>query len=556
MTEISQEGASSEPARRTRSPLAVARNWWSWLRSYVDGLDGNELLGVSALLALCVFVRLLRLQPIEYYDDEVSRWHFVRQWFHANQFGHAHWTHHMARFGVNVPLFFFFALLGRRAPVYYVWPVVAFTLQVLFVYLTTKRLGGRAAGVLAAILLSLFSGMDRGACQLLPDGIGGTAMILVCYLLIRYQEATFEKRLRWLVGGALAFVWAYEIKESNLLFLPGTALGVWLCRGRFRDGVLFSAVLFAAIALETAGFRIFTDYSSRFAIVEESHGIATVKSFWDLFERFTRLEQPWQILIYTWVLSALWLLGKRDRRAILLVVMPATFVLLLTFMVRSTDPIVLWTRFFSRYFEPTAALLVAAVALFLVEAGRRIWSTHAPIKVSEWLAPKLSAHPSLVTVLVCLLVGLAEYGASGSSLPNPALVDAHRIWSVTNDAYRRNLPIVQTHAPRGEIEERRVRSLKAVFSLYLDDQLVATSDGSKRDVLPEVLDAVRNTRRYSYLVHDSRAYRPEQVESMIEDGCAVVVTEEKNYLNAAPKVPSLVLQTREKLPARCQPPRS
>jgi Dolichyl-phosphate-mannose-protein mannosyltransferase len=555
MTEISGEKARPEAPRRSGSPLAVALDSWTRLRNYVGGIDTGELFGVASLLALCVVVRLLRLQPIEYYDDEVSRWHFVRQWFHANDFHHAHWTHHMARFGVNVPLFFFLALLGRKAPVYYVWPVVAFTLQVLFVYLTTKRLGGRAAGVIAAILLSLFSGMDRGASQLLPDGMGGTGMILVCYLLVRYQEATFEQRLRWLVGGALAFVWAYEIKESNLLFLPGTALGVWLCRGRFRDGVLFSAVLFAAIALETAGFRIFTDYSSRFAIVEESHGIATVKSFWNLFERFTRLEQAWQVLLYTWGLSALWLLGTRDRRSMLLIVMPATFVLLLTFMVRSTHPIVLWTRFFSRYFEPTAPLLVAAVALFLTEVGRRIWSTHAPPKFSDWLA-KLSSQPAWLTAFVCLLVGLAEYGTGDSVLPNPSLVDARRISSITNDAYRRNLPIVQSHAARNEPEERRVRSLKAVFGIYLDDRQVATSEGSKQDVLPEVLDAVRNTKRYAYVVHDSRAYQPGQIESLIEEGCAVVVTEEQNYLNAAAKVPSLVLQTAQKLPARCKAPES
>jgi Dolichyl-phosphate-mannose-protein mannosyltransferase len=555
MTQISGDEAQPEAARRLGSPLAFARDLSARVRNFVGGLDADELFSIVALLALCVLVRLLRLQPIEYYDDEVSRWHFVRQWFHANDFHHAHWTHHMARFGVNVPLFFFLALLGRKASVYYVWPVVAFALQVLFVYLTTKRLGGRAAGVLAAILLSLFSGMDRGASQLLPDGMGGTGTILVCYLLVRYQEATFEQRLRWLVGAALAFFWAYEIKESNLLFLPGTALGVWLCRGRFRDGVLFGAVLFGAIALETAGFRIFTDYSSRFAIVEESHGIATVKSFWNLFDRFTKLEQAWQMLLCSWGLSALWLLGTRDRRSLLLVIMPAAFVLLLTFMVRSTNPIVLWTRFFSRYFEPTAPLLIVAVALFLAEVGRRIWSTHAPAKFSDRLA-QLPGQPALLTAFVCLLVGLAEYGTADSTLPNPSLIDARRISRITNDAYRRNLPIVQVHTPRSEPEERRVRSLKAVFGIYLDDRLIATSEGSKQDVLPEVLEAVRSTKRHAYLIHDSRPYQPGQVESLIEAGCAVVVTEEKDYLNAAPKVPSLVLQTPEKLPARCKAPES
>ena len=371
MPEISSEEAAPGPAASRETAAFTTR-----LLAALQRIDVSELLVVSSLLTLCVSVRLLRLQPIEYYDDEVTRWHFVRQWFHDNEFGHAVWTHHMARFGLNVPLFLVQALLGRHASIYYVWPIASFALQVLFTYCTAKRLGGRAAGMVAGLLLSVFAGMDRGACQLLPDAFGATAMILVVYLMTYYHDVAFERRMPSLIGAALAFVWAYEIKESNLLLLPGTALAVWLLRGRFRDGFLFGAIIVAAIAIETLGFRIFTDYSSRFSIVGEAHGIAYT-NFWGLFNRFRRLEFPWQILMWSWVPSALWLAGNGDKRARALVLVPTMFLLLLTFVVRGVNPIVLWTRFFSRYFEPAAPLMVTAVGLFITQATTRAWSTNS-----------------------------------------------------------------------------------------------------------------------------------------------------------------------------------
>jgi hypothetical protein len=528
------------------------KNLIARLREAWASVDDSELTIVLALLALSVAIRLLRLQPIEYYDDEVTRWHFVRQLFYDNDFHHARWTHHMARFGVNFPLFLVQAVFGRHARVYYIWPLASFTLQVLFLYLTAKRLGGRAAGVLAASFLCVFTGLDRGACQLLPDTFGGTAMILVVYLLVRYQEAELERRMGWLIGAGLAFVWAYEIKESNLLFLPGAAACVWLCKGRFRDGIWFCAILLLAIVIETAGFRIFTDYKSRFAIVEEAHGEIT-STFVQLFDRFTRLEPPWQMLFWMWVPSAFWLGAGPDRRKQALVLMPATFLLLITFLVRSINPIVIWTRFYSRYFEPAAPLFVAAVALFAVEALRRAWPIYAPLRFGE-LPARLTRHAAVLTVAACCLVGGTEYALARENLANHPLTETRRFSSITNDAYRRNLPIVQLRARRGEIEDRRVRPLKAVFGIYLSDAKIVTSNGAKNNRLPDILDSVHDGKRYSFVLHDPSAYREDEIDEWVERGCAVILTEAKNHLTAATGVPSLIIKQSTKLSDSCHPP--
>ena len=130
-------GAPTSASLASRARLALGK------------LDFGDVSVVLAVLALCVLIRWLRLQPIEYYEDEVSRWNFVRQWFYPNDFEHARWTHHMARFGVNGLVFLAQLLCGRGAAVYYVAPIASFALQVLFVYLSAKRLGGRGAALLA-----------------------------------------------------------------------------------------------------------------------------------------------------------------------------------------------------------------------------------------------------------------------------------------------------------------------------------------------------------------------------------------------------------------------
>jgi hypothetical protein len=505
-------------------------------------LDGTLVL--LAVLALCVFVRLLRLQPIELYDDEVQRWHFVRQWFYDNDLRQVTWSHHMARLGVNVPLFLVQAVFGRDARVYYVWPVASFTLQVLFTYLTAERMAGRGAAVVAALLLSVFAGMDRGASQILPDAFAGTALILVCYSLVRYHDAAPNRRLPWLLAGAAALVWAYTIKESNLLFVPGTLLGVWLCGGKRRDLAAVAGVLAIAIGIETLAFRLLTRHPSRFAIVGEHHGDIPT-SFWRLFDRFSQLEPAWQMLFWLWVPAALWLWGSADRRARMVVALPASFVLLLTFLVRSVDPLIIWTRFYSRYFEPVAALFALAVALFSVELSRRL--------AASWRSPRWQGRGGAIAIGACLLVGLLEWAAV-DTFYEPALRQVERIATVTNDAYRRNLPIVQSLAAPSEPEERRARPLKLIYGVYLSDVAIARAV-NRRERLPEVLEAVHDGKRYSYLLREPTAYRAGEVEAWVERGCAVVVSEEPRYGLAAAGVRSLVLRQR-RLSSACQAPTS
>src|SRR5690349_15385082 len=89
----------------------------------LDGSGAQEALTIVSLLALCVLIKVLWLTDVDIYWDAGTKWHFARQWAYANDFSHATWSHHMARFGVNIPAFLVQKLLGTGARVYYVWPV-------------------------------------------------------------------------------------------------------------------------------------------------------------------------------------------------------------------------------------------------------------------------------------------------------------------------------------------------------------------------------------------------------------------------------------------------
>ncbi|HEX6278067.1 MAG TPA: glycosyltransferase family 39 protein [Polyangiaceae bacterium] len=523
-------------------PTIVGR-MFSGLRKRMTRTFWEEVVILLSLSALCLAVRWIRATQIEFYEDTITKWHFVRQWFYDNDFSHATWTHHMARYGINVPVYFSQLLFGRSPYVYYVAPAAAGLVQVLFVYLIGRRLAGRAAGVIGAILRVLFTGMDQGSCQLLPDGFGATAIIIVSYLLLRYHDADDRTRIRWLVGVGLALVWSYTIKESNLLFAPGILACVWLSRRRIRDGLLLTAIPIVAIGIETLVFALTTDYASRLAIVEEAHGRATA-TFIELFERYVQLTQPWQMLLWMWVPSALGLLVTPDRRRRIILIVPVAFLFFLTFLVRGINPIVLWTRFQPRYFDPVGPLFCAAVGLYFAETIAKLWRLYARDSWQRFF----DARPRWgvwAVPLACVLASVVPFARAYGTLSN-TFEKIRNVRNIVNDAYKRNLPIMEKLPPADTLEEIRVRSLKAVYGVYLKDELIATSPQAPSGTLPDILDAVQHGKRYAFVVRNAAVYDNKQLEKMLDDGCAVQLVEKNK---------KLTLERTTKLPARCRAPR-
>src|SRR5215207_5828077 len=143
--------AAASPSGAPPAPRPALLGW-------LERIDRTEVSIVAALAVLCVLVKLLWLTHLDIYWDAGAKWHFVRQWSYDNEFGgSAEWSHHMARFGVNVPTYFVQLLFGTDPGVYHVVPIGAFTLQVVFSYVLARHVAGRATGVLAALIMIFFS---------------------------------------------------------------------------------------------------------------------------------------------------------------------------------------------------------------------------------------------------------------------------------------------------------------------------------------------------------------------------------------------------------------
>jgi hypothetical protein len=147
------------------------------------------------------------------------------------------------------------ALLGQTAPALRVldFPVVLFS--GLALYGIGRRIGGRAAGLWAALLLAVFYFTETFWTLTQNDGVVLVPMTAAAYAVLRIDDATGVRRGLWaLAAGALCglSVW---FKYPFALFGAALAFG-WLLAARpvLRDGLrLGGAFIVGGAALLLAG---------------------------------------------------------------------------------------------------------------------------------------------------------------------------------------------------------------------------------------------------------------------------------------------------------------
>lgn len=535
--------------------------WRALKANALGGLKRHwqDLVIITCLMLVSVWVRRLTLAEIEGGGDAVRKWFFVKQWSHSTSMSEIAWNHHLARMGINLWAFVAQKLWGTGATVYYVAPVAISTLGVAFCYKLGQELGGRYAGLLAAIWFMTLEPMERLGSQLLPATfeatyIAGAAYFLLWY--IRYQGPELRRRVLLALVGVLLFL-AYLSKVSNLLFVPGFLLALWFWGGNRRDVLYLAAGLLGLFLLETAWYNLFTEHSSRWDIISETHRGGTVREvvrkvkvrsgggggprtekvlkvmalFWKFVERY---QIAWESVKFPlfWFLGssmALSVFAKhRAARAITLVVFTQLF--FTTFAVRSVNPIKLWMSNEPRYLIVLCPLLMSMNCALVVELVRRGKAT-LPRKVRKWLVfigPRVSPVWGLG---LCALVAWHYQVVLGRQLKrNDPIREVERLEAQFSDAYARGLPIVEKRS-------RWKKGLRLVWSMYLREELVV-----KNDALPEFEKAVRRLdARYDWLP-DGPAEAAQQIVSR-QRSCAYVLQMRGRYLRPSPK---------GSLPKRCR----
>jgi hypothetical protein len=500
--------ASPEPAAAP-APSRVRARALGFLRE-----SGADVLNLVSLGVLGTAVFLLKLEPISIGGDAIRKWFFVRQWFHANDFSSAKWDHHMARLGVNGIAYLVQLVFGHVGRAYYIAPVSAGVLQVLFVYACGKRLGSRLAGALGALLLIAFPPMHTAASQLLPEVFSGTYAIIAMYLFLRYLDAAAKARVRWLSVLGLALFAGYMAKEATVFFVPGFVVAIWLCRSerRFRDIAILLGILALGVACETAFYRIFTNYAHRFAVVTERHVISGTEpdtDFWGLFNRFDEAVPAWRFVFYTFCGTSLGVVAfARNVRATALVIVAASYLFFLTFLVHSVHPLLLWQAFRSRYLDPAAPFVLLVTGLFLSLCLRELWERHASARWARW-AKALPRYGSAILVGVCVLVGYGYHSAARDGFSENPLVTLPKMQAIVTDTYRRNLPVVGA---------RNIEGLHAAFAIMLSDRLLV-----KKGLLPEFQESKQNGGGKTYVVKYTSVYGGGVLSRILKKHCYVEV---------------------------------
>lgn len=479
---------------------------------------------VLALLGL-FWCRHRFLEEVEIGGDAVEKWNFVRQWHYANDFSHSPWTHHMTRMGVNVTTWFWQKLFGTGWRTYYVGPFVTAALQIPFIYLIAKRLGGRLGALLAVLLVLFLAMVHRSASQLLPDGYAGTWAIVACYLYVRFLETEARTQQRYLIALAVVSFIGYLAKETFVFFYPGLTLAVWLARRNWRDVAWFCGILLVGLVLETGAYAIFTDYHSRLAIVRSTHieaggvedeAAAVGMTFASLFERFDELHNATKYLLFFSLGGALWQAVLREEskplgRGVALVGISHVF--FLTFLVRSIHPLDVFQGFDPRYMEPATPFMGVWAGSFLAVVAGRLW--RAPSSKNSLLARfgpdgDAAAHVawSLLVIGLLIVVTLRE---QRKEPPVDAFARGRELSGLLNRTYQRNLPISERSAGRAKI-------LTAVYDVYMDDRTLA-----RAGKLPNLDEARLVQRGSSYLIKDRTVYRKETLGRLVDEGCYVAL---------------------------------
>lgn len=521
-------GASAAPlAPKVEAPpvpqATGARKAGAWLRE-----NGADVANVLFLGAAALLVYGFDLDSVGIGGDAIRKWHFVRQWFYANDFSHAQWDHHMARVGMNVIAYAAQVLFGRGPLVYYVPALFAGVVCVLVTYAAGKRLGGRFVGAAAGLFLVVFKPAHTASTQFLPEVFSAMYAIVAAYFFLRYSDAEGKARRGWLAATAVTLFAGYLGKETTVFFLPFFVLGVLLTggAGRFRDAAIVLGIFAAGVGLETAAYSIFTDYAHRFAVVKTEHLYdATVDkvTFGELLSRFEKAEPEWRLVFYMYLPAAFAVLAfARQRAATAIVFIGAGYYFLLTFLVRSVDPLVVWQAFRSRYLDCASPFVFLTLALFLRLVLVELAKGRSP---PSWVGRFARLRPLRHAVVPALsaVVVLAAYRMLKPRIGEHPFAVLPRAAAVLNDAYRRNLPIVSV---------RNVNGLWAVYSVLLDDKLLAR-DG----VLPGYDEVKRTWNNQQFLVRDTAAYSGDKLRRLQRRHCVVEVLGKAGYTYVAPETP-------------------
>lgn len=359
-----------------------------------------------SLVAFTLVVRIVT-SGMQTGPDPNQKWGFVRQMLAGGFPSAAEFNHHHARWGVHVALLIVQTLFGSHAACIAIAPISFAIIQSLLLYHIGKRLNGPVAGILAAVFTNLLPSSGSMLSTVQTLAFERVYLLLTFYALMRSADV---RHSRWLALSCFSAFFAYLAKETTVFALPGIAYYAWISRQRFRDAVILAGSFVALFLTETLIYRIVFGFSQGRATIIRRHHMGVPKlsvpmKFWQLFERYTRLEPVLDFLFYAALVASLcvpfWYRYKRREPvpSLLKGTLAATwaFYFLTTFALKSIDPLLPAQPPLARYLLPGVPFLALVVGWAAVEWGERFVQ---PLKA------KLNPQAILVAIPLVAALGV------------------------------------------------------------------------------------------------------------------------------------------------------
>lgn len=306
------------------------------------------------LVAIFLLWRGLTLQPIEW-GDPLGHWRRTKMFWAG--FAPLSFTHQDARFALYLPIYLVHFLFGDHPTLYYLFPVAVNLILLTLVFHVTRTTLGLRQAVAATIMAIFFPQLIRGGSQILPGIYESAAVMAVMYFLLAPPKKLSSNTAVGLAGVCL-FI-GYLSKIQVAFYGPGLALALWLHSKKLSRAIWFCAGYGILLVGETLLYlstsstplsRINTLFPKTLNVNQyiQQH-IPADFGFINLFDRYLELPSYWLglFIITTFAPIFLW---KRLKPVVKIVyIAMISFLLIMTFGLRSIDPVVPIVHFEQRF---------------------------------------------------------------------------------------------------------------------------------------------------------------------------------------------------------------
>jgi len=244
------------------------------------------------LLVSIIFLFLLRsiwTIPIETGGDAVRKFYAAAELVRTGDWSILLQDHHTLRWAIVLPQTFLTWITGPRYEVYYILPLLSFSLTfVIAMYAMRKHLDTSQMILLGALLFADPMSF-RNASQLMTAGPGISYAIAACFVLASGPRV---KRTHVILAAGLFFC-AYGSHATYVSFAAGGILWLVFARHAWPSALLLAGVLLGLFAAECLYFDWLSGWTLTLGRVEFLYFGPHLEQLVKHTETFTRLFTRW-----------------------------------------------------------------------------------------------------------------------------------------------------------------------------------------------------------------------------------------------------------------------